>query len=55
MGRTCDWLSTYGGLISLQRLQNLQTSSRVGTRERLEELGVFTEQQGFRNWKGLPT
>ena len=50
-----DWLSTNGGLISLQRLKNLQTSSRVGPREGLVELGSFMEQQGFRNWKTLPT
>lgn len=50
-----DWLSKNGGLISLQRLKNLQASSRVGTREGLVELGRFMEQQGFRNWKTLRT
>ncbi|MDA0767725.1 MAG: helix-turn-helix domain-containing protein [Verrucomicrobia bacterium] len=48
-----DWLSRNGGLISLQRLKNLQTSSRVGTREGLVGLGSFMEQQGFRNGKAL--
>jgi hypothetical protein len=49
-----DWLARNGGLISLQRLKNLQTSSRVGTREGLEGLGRFMEEAGYRNWKTLP-
>jgi hypothetical protein len=48
-----DWMSRNGGLISLQRLKNVQTSSRVGTREGLEELGRFMEKAGYRNWKSL--
>ena len=48
-----DWLSKNGGLISLQRLKNLQTSSQLGTREGLEKIGLFMEKAGFRNWKSL--
>jgi len=48
-----DWLSRNGGLISLQRLKNVQMSSRVGCRQDLAELGRFMEKAGFRNWKSL--
>lgn len=53
MAEVMDWLSKNGGLISLQRLKNVQSSSQVGTQEGLEELGYFMEQAGFRNWKTL--
>lgn len=53
MAEVLDWLSQNGGMISLQRLKNLQTSSRVGTREGLLKLGSFMESAGFRNWKSL--
>ena len=49
-----DWLVQNGGLISLQRLKNLQANSRVGSREGLDELGRFMEEAGHRNWKTLP-
>ena len=53
LAEVLDWLSRNGGLISLQRLKNLQTSSQLGTREGLEELGKFMEREGVRNWKSL--
>jgi len=48
-----DWLPKNGAFLNLQRLKNLQSGTKLGTRENLATLGNLMEAAGFRNWKTL--
>ena len=48
-----DWLPKNGAFLNLQRLKNLQSGTKLGTRENLATLGNLMEAAGFINWKKL--
>lgn len=48
-----DWLPKNGALLNLQRLKNLQSNTKLGTRENLTALAGTMESAGLKNWKSL--
>lgn len=48
-----DWISKNGSFLNLQRLKNLQVSTKLGTSANLADLGKLMEAVGFKNWKSL--
>jgi hypothetical protein len=52
-GEVLDWLSRNGGLLSVQRVKNLDAASRLAPPERLRALADFMRAAGFPNWKTL--
>lgn len=48
-----DWLSQNGGLVSVQRLKNLDAAMRLVPPGSLRALSTFMQATGFPNWKTL--
>lgn len=52
-GEVLGWLSRNGGLLSVQRLKNLDAATRLAPPESLRALSTFMQSAGFPNWKTL--
>ncbi|MEZ7955868.1 MAG: hypothetical protein QMC23_05655 [Rubritalea sp.] len=52
-GEALDWLTRNGKLVSLQRLKNIQLSTKLADTKCLRELASFMTEAGYRNWNSL--
>ena len=52
-GETLDWLSQNGGLVSVQRLKNLDRAMPIAPPEHLLAVSAYMRAAGFPNWKAL--
>jgi len=50
-----DWLSKNGGLVSVQRIKNLDLATRIAPPQGLRALSEFMQKAGHRNWKTVAT